>query len=80
MKGYKVFMPLVLLLVVCIYLLKSEVINIVFAPTFESMNAYFLPQLTGDFFKIDGVVYSFVWRYRVGICLCNKLFLLLRSR
>lgn len=75
MKGYKVFMPLVLLLEVCIDLLKREAINIVFAPTFEPINAYSphhtvnFKKLTVWFIYLFGGVWS-VYAYAINYFSC----------
>ncbi len=51
-KGYKFILPLTFTMLLVTYLLRNLVIKIVFAESFAPMEAYFLPQLVGDFFKI----------------------------
>lgn len=51
-KGYKFILPLTFVMLFVTYLLRNLVIKIVFAESFAPMEAYFLPQLIGDFFKI----------------------------
>ncbi len=51
-KGYKFILPLTFVMLFVTYLLRNLVIKIVFAESFAPMEAYFLPQLVGDFFKI----------------------------
>ncbi len=51
-KGYSFILPVTFLLLLVTYLLRNIVIQVVFADTFQPMEAYFLPQLIGDFFKI----------------------------
>lgn len=51
-KGYKFILPLTFVMLLATYLLRNLVIKIVFAESFGPMEAYFLPQLIGDFFKI----------------------------
>lgn len=52
LKGYKFILPLTFVMLLITYLLRNLVIKIVFAESFAPMEAYFLPQLVGDFFKI----------------------------
>jgi PST family polysaccharide transporter len=51
-KGYKFILPLTFVMLFVTYLLRNLVIKFVFAESFAPMEAYFLPQLIGDFFKI----------------------------
>lgn len=51
-KGFKFILPLTFVMLFVTYLLRNLVIKIVFAESFAPMEAYFLPQLVGDFFKI----------------------------
>jgi PST family polysaccharide transporter len=51
-KGYKFILPLTFVMLFVTYVLRNLVIKIVFAESFAPMEAYFLPQLIGDFFKI----------------------------
>jgi len=51
-KGYKFILPLTFTMLLVTYLLRNLLIKIVFAESFAPMEAYFLPQLVGDFFKI----------------------------
>lgn len=51
-KGFKFILPLTFVMLFVTYLLRNLVIKIVFAESFVPMEAYFLPQLVGDFFKI----------------------------
>jgi PST family polysaccharide transporter len=58
-KGYKIILPATFIILVLVFLFKNLVINIVFSQKFELMEAYFLPQLIGDFFKIASWLLAF---------------------
>ena len=58
-KGYKIILPATFIILVLVFLFKNLVINIVFSQKFEMMEAYFLPQLIGDFFKIASWLLAF---------------------
>jgi PST family polysaccharide transporter len=59
-KGYSYILPATALILVVVFLLRYFVINIVFAPSFEPMADYFIPQLIGDFFKIGSWLLAFL--------------------
>lgn len=52
LKGYTFILPVTTLILLATYFLRNIVITVVFADSFLPMEAYFLPQLIGDFFKI----------------------------
>jgi PST family polysaccharide transporter len=56
LQGYKILLPLVALTAIGIYLFRSPVIHLLFAPGFEPMKEYFKFQLIGDFCKIGAWV------------------------
>jgi len=58
-KGYKLLLPLSVLILITVYVFKNLVIKVVFAPTFQPMEQYFLPQLIGDFLKIASWLLAF---------------------
>jgi hypothetical protein len=63
-KGYTFILPLTTLILLATYFLRNIVITVVFADSFMPMEAYFLPQLIGDFFKIVALDFSFFKKYK----------------
>ncbi len=62
LKVAKIILPITFLLILAIFLLRVHVIKIIFAPSFEPMQVYFLPQLAGDLFRITGYMIAFhIW-------------------
>lgn len=59
LNGYKLLLPITLLILLTVYLLRNILIRIVFTSSFEPITAYFLPQLVGDFFKIASWLLAF---------------------
>jgi O-antigen/teichoic acid export membrane protein len=70
--GYKLIIPVTICLLLIIYFLKQQVIRIVFAPSFEAMESYFLPQIIGDFFKIA----SWLLAYQMLAKAMTKMFII----
>jgi len=50
--GYKIIMPIVIILVLCIYFLRDIAISLLFTDEFMPMKDLFFYQLLGDIFKI----------------------------
>jgi PST family polysaccharide transporter len=59
-KGYSYILPATAIILVVVFMLRYFVINLVFAPSFEPMAGYFIPQLIGDFFKIASWLLAFL--------------------
>ena len=59
LHGYKVLMPLVILMAISIYIFRDLIIKIVFTEEFSPMSDLFLFQLIGDVFKIASWLISF---------------------
>ncbi len=60
LHGYKVLMPLVILMAVFIYIFRDLIIKIVFTEEFSPMSELFLFQLIGDIFKIASWLLGFI--------------------
>lgn len=58
-KGYKLILSITSIILLLVFLLKSIVIRIIFTSSFQPMEAYFFPQLIGDFFKISSWLLAF---------------------
>ncbi|MCC6338286.1 MAG: O-antigen translocase [Myxococcales bacterium] len=56
LQGYKTLLPLVALTAAGIFVFRTLLIRLLFAPGFEPMEHFFLFQLIGDFFKIGSWV------------------------
>lgn len=72
LTGYKLIIPITICLLFFVYVLKQQVIRIVFAPSFEAMEGYFLPQIIGDFFKIA----SWLLAYQMLAKAMTKMFII----
>lgn len=59
-QGYKLLLPIIGLSALSIYLFRSLVVRVLFAPGFEPMVDYFSFQLIGDFFKIGAWVIAHI--------------------
>ncbi len=58
--GYKIIMPLVIIMALGIYLFRDFVITILFTPKFAPMAELFLYQLIGDVFKIASWLLGYI--------------------
>ncbi len=52
LSGYKITIPFVIVTAFCIYLLRDQIISILFTPEFSEMRSLFAFQLMGDFLKM----------------------------
>jgi PST family polysaccharide transporter len=59
-NGYKLIIPLLVLMSGTIYLTRYLIIDLAFTNDFSKMESYFLPQLIGDFFKIASWLLAFL--------------------
>jgi len=59
-RGFVFFMPVIFLLVACLYLLRNVIIMVIFSRQFSDVSSFFLPQITGDFFKILSYIFGFL--------------------
>lgn len=71
LKCYKFIIPMLLVIVVCIYCFRYLIIDILFSKEFYPMNNLFIWQLIGDFFKIMSWLLSYQMWARAQI----KLFI-----
>ena len=60
LHGYKVLMPLVILMAISIYVFRDLIIKIIFTEEFFPMSDLFLFQLIGDVFKIASWLLGFI--------------------
>ncbi len=60
LHGYKIIMPLVIVMALGIYLFRDVVITLLFTPKFAPMAELFLYQLIGDVFKIASWLLGFI--------------------
>ncbi len=58
--GYKILIPLMLLLTLSMYFLRSVTIHLFFTPNFSPMQVLFPFQLMGDFFRIASWILSYL--------------------
>jgi len=72
MNGYKIIMPMVIVLALGIYLFRDLIIEIAFTGKFLAMNELFLWQLVGDIFKIA----SWLLAYLMLAKAMTKLFII----
>lgn len=59
-QGYKIIMPLLISFCLLIFLFRKVIINLVFSESFAGIDAFFLPQLIGDVFKIASWLLAFI--------------------
>jgi len=59
-KGFKFFVPIVVLLATCIFFCKSIIISLFLSEQFTAIKPFFLPQLLGDSFKILSFIYAYL--------------------
>ena len=60
LHGYKIIMPLVIVMALGIYLFRDVVITLLFTPKFAPMAELFLYQLIGDVFKIASWLLGYI--------------------
>lgn len=60
LNGYKIILPAVFAGCLIIYLFRFFIIEILFTPTFSSMEALFFWQLIGDFFKMVAWILAYL--------------------
>lgn len=60
LNGYKIIMPIVMILSVAIFLLKDFIIWLLFIEDFAPMRELFLPQLIGDVLMISGFLLGYI--------------------
>ncbi len=60
LKGYKIILPVVGALAICIWLLKGVIIHLLFTPEFLPMKSLFTFQLIGDFLKIGSWLLTYI--------------------
>jgi len=58
--GYRILLPITLIMASCIYLLREYIVLILFTPKFMPMTNLFLFQLIGDVLKITAWLMSFL--------------------
>lgn len=73
---YKLLLPFMLIATLCIFLLKNEIIKILFTDDFIPMRALFSWQLVGDVFKMGSwvVAYIMVGRSLIGRFIFLEIF------
>jgi len=59
-QGMKIILPAVLFLIAVIFLLKKEIIQLIYTNEFINMKYLFGGQLIGDFFKIASFLFSYL--------------------
>lgn len=59
-KGYKIILPVVGAIALCIWLFRGIIIHILFTPEFLPMKPLFAFQLLGDFFKIGSWLLAYL--------------------
>lgn len=59
-KLYKIFLPFVLIANVLIYMVRDNIVIILFSKEFSSMKDYFFFQLLGDFFRIGSFLLAYL--------------------
>jgi len=57
---YKVVMPIVVIMALCIYIFKEQIVNILFTKSFSPMIELFLYQLIGDILKIASWLLGYI--------------------
>ncbi|WP_192034468.1 O-antigen translocase [Halomonas sp. YLGW01] len=72
LAGYKLIMPVVMVMAVTIYLLKDFIIWLLFSPSFTPMRALFAWQLVGDVIKLAGWLLAYMMLAKA----MTKLFIL----
>jgi len=60
LQGYKIIMPVVIVIAFVIFLLKDFIIWLIFSPDFAPMSELFLFQLVGDVMKIASWLLSYI--------------------
>ncbi len=59
-KGYKIILPVVAAMAICIWLLRDFIIHLLFTSDFMEMKPLFTFQLLGDFFKIGSWLLAYL--------------------
>lgn len=59
-RCYKIIIPMLMAISICVYLLRYVVLWILFTPEFYSMESLFCWQLAGDFFKICSWMLAYI--------------------
>lgn len=75
-KAIKVFSPLILIISVIIYLLRNDIVLLLFSGRFDQMNDLFLFQLIGDNLRILSVLFAYLCMAKAwtGIFIFSELF------
>jgi PST family polysaccharide transporter len=60
LNGYKLILPVTIIILLVVYFLRNFIIQIAFAVSFNQMESFFAPQLIGDFFKIASWLLAFL--------------------
>jgi O-antigen/teichoic acid export membrane protein len=60
LNGYALILPATALILLCVFVCRTWIIDIAFSEKFQPMTSYFLPQLIGDFFKIASWLLAFI--------------------
>ncbi len=59
-NGYKIILPALVIILMFVYLLREQIIWILYSKDFIEMEYLFIPQLIGDFFKIASFMLSYL--------------------
>ena len=60
LQGYRIILPVAILCSICVYLLRDQIIVILFADSFVGMRSLFAPQLLGDTLKIGSWILAYL--------------------